>query len=188
MKPSSIQARKIGDSKQLHVVVFVLALLSIALNSANARAASVMPTDYRIATAGDTFDDVWQYAVVFKMRPPRRLRARRLELAIGTISTAVESRTFVSLGPVWRLPIESRSLFIELGFSPTLLSRSSFNDRDLGGNFHFTSSVPVGATFGQIDTVAVSLLIQHTSNGGFSNTNPGLDMIGLNFAFDFANR
>ena len=44
------------------------------------------------------------------------------------------------LGPVWRLPINSRSLFAELGISPTLLSGSSFNGRNMGGNFHLRTS------------------------------------------------
>ncbi len=44
------------------------------------------------------------------------------------------------LGPVWRLPINSRSLFVELGVSPTLLGGSSFNGRDMRENFHFTPS------------------------------------------------
>ena len=107
---------------------------------------------------------------------------------MGTLSTSQENRLFVSLGPVWRLPINSRSLFVELGFSPTLLSGSSFNGRDVGGNFHFTSSAALGTTFGARDSVALSLRIQHMSNGSLRNTNPGMDMIGLNIAFNFSNR
>ena len=129
-------------------------MLSFTLHGLNANAASVVPTDYRVAAAGNKFHDTWQFAVAFKMRPPRRLRARRLELAIGTISTSQETRPFVSLGPVWRLPISSRSLFVELGISPTLLGGSSFNGRDMGGNFHFTSFAALGATFGARDSVA----------------------------------
>jgi hypothetical protein len=55
----------------------------------------------------------------------------------------------------------------------------------MGGNLHFTSSAALGATFGARESVALSLRIQHTSNGGLSSTNPGMDIIGLNFAFDF---
>ena len=175
---------KFAHSKVLHTAVFVIAVMSFILNGSNARAASVTPSDYRLAVAGDKFADTWQSAVAFSMRPPRRLRARRLELAIGTLSTSKESRFFVSVGPVWRLPINSRSLFIELGFSPTLISGSSFNGRDLGGNFHFTSSAALRATFGARDSIALSLRIQHMSNGGLNSTNPGMDMIGLNITFN----
>ncbi len=92
------------------------------------------------------------------------------------------------LGPVWRLPINSRSLFAELGISPTLLSGSSFNGCDMGGNFHFTSTLVVGRTFGARDSVALSLRIQHMSNGSLSRTNPGMDMIGINVTFNPFNR
>ena len=113
---------------------------------ASARAAppGSHPSDYRVVAASGKYDDT----LAFRMRPPRRLRARHLELAIGAISTSQETRAFVSFGPVWRLPINSRFLFVELGFSPTVIAGSSFNGRDLGGNFHFTSSASVGATFG----------------------------------------
>ncbi len=188
MKRSSIETQIIGFQRALYIVVFAIMMISCILNSANARAATVWPTDYRVAAAGDKFADTWQFAVAFRMRPPRRLRARRLELVIGTLSTSQENRLFVSLGPVWRFPIRSPSLFVELGISPTLLSGSSFNGRDMGGNFHFTSSAAVGKTFGARDAFTLSLRIQHASNGSIKSTNPGLDMVGLNFAFDFAKR
>ena len=94
----------------------------------------------------------------------------------------------MSLGPVWRIPVNYSSLFIELGISPTLLGGSTFNGRDLGGNFHFTSSATIGKTFGARDAVSLSLRIQHMSNGSIKSTNPGMDMIGLNFTFDLSKR
>ncbi len=188
MTRSKTEMHKIVHSKVLHTAVFVIAMISFMLNGSNARAATAIPTDYRVTAANDKFADTWQFAVAFKLRPRRRLRSRHLELAMGTLSTSRENRRFVSLGPVWRLPIRSQSLFVELGISPTLLSGSSFNGRDMGGNFHFTSSAAVGATFGARDSVALSLRIQHTSNGSLSSTNPGMDMIGVNLAFDFSKR
>jgi len=184
MKRSGTQTKRSGYSKVLHTVVFVIAMISFSLNSSNAWAATVAPTDYRVVAASGKYEDTTQYAVAFRMRPPRRLRARHLELAIGAISTSQETRPFVSLGPVWSLPIRSRSLFVELGFSPTLIAGSSLNGRELGGNFHFTSSASIGATFGARENISLALRVQHTSNGGLSSTNPGLDMIGLNFAFN----
>ena len=187
MKRSGTQTKRSGYSKALHTVVFVIAMISFSLNSSNAWAATVAPIDYRIVAASEKFDNTTQFAVVFKIRPPRRLRASRLEFAIGMISTSQESRAFVSLGPVWRLPINRRSLFVELGLSPTLIAGSSVNGRDLGGNFHFTSSASIGTTFGARENISVALRVQHISNGGLSNTNPGMNMIGLNFAFNLSN-
>ena len=173
------------------MAVFAMMMISCLLNSSNARAAAAVPIDYRLAVAGDKFADTWQFAVAFRMRPPRRLRrlrAKHFELAVGTISTSQERRPFVSLGPVWRLPLNNDLLFVDLGISSTLLSGSSFNGRDMGGNFHFTSSAAIGTTFGSRDAISVSLRIQHTSNASLSSTNPGMDMIGVNFAFDFSKR
>lgn len=184
MKRPGIRTNKTGYSTILHMLVFVAAMASISLNGSNARAADLAPDDYRIVAATGEFDDTTQVALAYRMRPPRRLRARHLELAVGAITTPNENRAFISFGPVWRLPLKSDSFFIDLGFSPTLISGSSFNGRDLGGNFHFTSSVSIGTTFGATDNIAVSLRVQHTSNGGLSSDNPGLDMIGLNFAFN----
>ena len=186
MNHSGAQIRRIGHNKALHTVIFVVAMMSFTMNSANARAATVVPSDFRVVAASGKFDNTTQFAFAFRTRPPRRLRAAHLELAIGAITTTQESRAFVSFGPVWRLPIYSRSLFVELGFSPTLIAGSSFNGRDLGGNFHFTSSANIGATFGARENISIALRIQHTSNGGLNSTNPGLDMIGLDFVFTFS--
>ncbi len=82
MKSSSTKTREIGQCKSLHTVVFAIAMIAFTLNDSNARAASVMPADYRFAMAGDKFEDTRQMAVAFRMRPPRRLRARYMELAV----------------------------------------------------------------------------------------------------------
>ena len=111
MTRSSTGTHKIGRSKALHTVVFVIAMISFTLNGSNAGAATVMPSDYRLPAAADKSDDTKQFAVTFKMRPRRRLRSRHLELAMGTISTSQENRLFVSLDPVWRLGDETGTRF-----------------------------------------------------------------------------
>lgn len=185
---SVTRSREFRPAKDLHVVVFVLAMLSFILSGLNAQAADLRPTDYRLALADDKFADTWQFAVAYRLRPPRRLRAQYLELAVGTISTSADNNLFVSLGPVWRLPLYNESLFVEFGISPTLLSGTTFNGRDMGGSFHFTSSAAIGTHFGARDAMSVSLRIQHMSNGGISSTNPGMDMVGITFAFDLFRR
>lgn len=170
----------------LNALFLAVVMMTSAMNGANARAEGLAPSDYRILAAGDKFDGVRQYAVTFEIRPPRRLRSRQLELAIGQIASASSDRAFISFGPVWRVPFAGDTAFVDLGFSPTLISGSEFNGRDLGGNFHFTSSISIGTTFGRQQSVAVSLRAQHISNGGLSDTNPGIDMVGINFSFNFS--
>ncbi len=77
-------------------------MLSFTLNGWNAQAANVIPIDYRLATANDKFADAWKPMVVFKVRPRRRLRAKRVELAIDRLATSQENRLLVSLGPMQR--------------------------------------------------------------------------------------
>lgn len=169
-------------------LLLLIAIVPVAFDSASTAAAPLLNAEYRVADANDKFDGTRQLAVAVNLRSPRRLRARHIELAFGSFSSAADDRAFVSFGPVWRLPIERRFLFVELGFSPTLLSDSRFNSRDLGGNFHFTSSIEVGATFGKGNAVSVSLRAQHTSNGGLHSSNPGIDMFGIAVAFNSTNQ
>jgi len=169
-----------------HALIFVVAMTSFSLHASNVQAASLRPVDYRVLATVNNFDDTWQYAVTFRMRPPRRLRASHLELAVGAFSSTQDTRPFVSLGPVWRFPLNrSPDFFVDLGFSPTLVAGSTFNGEQIGGILHFTTSASVGAIFGARDKVSVSLRIQHTSNGGLNGTNPGLDMVGFNFTYNF---
>ena len=114
----------------MKALALTVVMMSCAINSANAWAEILVPSAYRALAAGDKFEGVRQFAVVFETRPPRRLRSKHLELAIGQISSESSNRAFVSF--------------------------------------------------------AVSLRAQHTSNGGLSDTNPGIDMVGINFAFNFS--
>lgn len=180
-----------SDKKKCSTILsifFAISMTSITLNGLNANAASLGRPDYRVAVAGDRFSDTWQFAAAFKLRPPRRIRARHIELAFGALSTSQETRPFVSLGPVWRWSNARENLLVDFGISPTLIARSTFNGHDLGGNFHFTSAAAVGAKLGRRGALAVSLRIQHVSNAGLGRTNPGMDIIGLNFTFSSPSR
>ncbi len=73
-------------------------MISFTLNGWNAQAANVIPTDYRLDTDDDNFADARKFMVVFKVRPRQQLRAKRVELAIGTHSISQENRLFVLLG------------------------------------------------------------------------------------------
>ena len=72
----------------------------------------------------------------------------------------------------------------DIGIAPTLFSDSRHGERNLGGHFHFTSFVSVGMRLDR--SSSLSLRIQHTSNGGIRDTNPGMDMLGLEFSYNFS--
>ncbi|MFQ5547281.1 MAG: acyloxyacyl hydrolase [Woeseia sp.] len=168
-----------------HVIVFMAAMASLSLQSSNARAATLVPDDYRVGKVVSKFDDTWQIAAAFRLRSPRRLRAQYLEFAVGATTTPRETRAFVSMGPVWRFPVYRDRISIKLGFSPTLLAGSVFGGRDMGGKVHFTSSAAVEAALGVRRSASLALRIQHTSNGSLNSTNPGMDIVGLSFGYRF---
>ena len=163
----------------------VFATLATIAAAGSGQAAENWPSTYRVQQAIGKFSDTSGAAVAFQLRAPRALRAHHLEVAVGTLVSSDQSAALVSVGPVWRFPIGVSRTFIDFGFSPTLLSESRFDERELGGSFHFTSSLSIGASFGRLDQYALSLRAQHTSNGGLNSDNPGLDMVGLNFQIDF---
>ena len=174
------QRRRVGAPLALAVVAGLKLLVALP-----AGAADLTPHGYRLQHALDKFEDTSEFALEYRYRAPQLLRADRLELAVGTLSDGSVSRPFVSLGPVWRRNIGYRG-FVDFGFSPTVFSGSRIGGDDLGGNFHFTSSLSAGWRFGEFGRYSISFRAQHTSNGGISSTNPGLDVVGLRFAVEFA--
>lgn len=163
--------------------VLKIALVSSLLSAAVAHGFDLSPSQTRISSAGDKFDGVTQFAVAVDVPASGKLRAHHVEVAFGAITATGDSEMFVSYGPVWRLPVFESDYFVDLGFAPTLVSGTRFGGRDLGGHLHFTSSISVGR---KLDDAHVALRVQHLSNGGLSGTNPGMDMIGLEFSIGFA--
>ena len=164
----------------------VLGLMTTILLAGTTLAADFVPTTYRLQHAIGKFENTSGAAVAYSLSAPRALRAHHLEVAVGSLVSSDQSAALISVGPVWRFPLSAGRAFVDFGFSPTLLSSSRFDDRELGGNFHFTSSLSIGTSFGRFDRYSLALRAQHTSNGGLNGDNPGLDMFGLNFAVDFA--
>ena len=167
MKHSSTKIHRFANSKALHLAIFAIAMISFTLNGCNAKAANVILTNYRLATADDKFADAWESVVAFKVRPRRRLRARRLELAMGTRSTSQENRLFVSLGPMQR-PLAIHAQNAAAGLTNLPLARLARVVLQA-----FPGSFP-----DNIKTVAV----------GLSSTSPGMNMIGLNLFITYFNR
>lgn len=148
--------------------------------SAGAELPDPAPDAFRVQQAVGKFSDTTELAIEYRLRSPRWLRAHRLELAVGALSDGVVTRPFLSLGPVWRKDIATKA-YVDFGFSPTLLSDATVDDRSLGGHLHFTSSLSIGTRFGAFDQYSVALRAQHVSNGGLDSRNPGIDVVGLRF-------
>lgn len=162
------------------VRVFAL-LATLLLGSLSAHAANLDDTRYRVAVAGDRFSGTTQVAAAFDVQRWRHWGADRLRFEVGVFEDGENTRPFLSLGPVWHRPIGQSRYFTEFSISPTLIAGSRFQGEELGGDFHFTSALVLGAMIRRRGFVALRL--QHTSNGGIRDTNPGMDMLGLTFTF-----
>ena len=170
--------------KSLLIIALIVAMVPLALQTPDARAASLQPDSYVVGKILDKFDDTWQYAAVFKLGRPKRLLAQYGDLTLGVITSPGDSRPFISLAPVWQAPLFGDNVAIKFSFGPTLIAGSTFDHRNLGGNLHFTSAVAIEAALGVRRSITLGLRIQHTSNGGLNSTNPGMDIVGLSFGYN----
>lgn len=156
-------------------------LTTLLLGSISAHAGNLGKAVYRVAIAGDQFSGTTQVAAVFHVQSWQLWGADRLELTVGVLGDGNRTRPVLSVAPVWHRAIGQSRYFLEFGIGPTLLGGSTFQGRDLGGNFHFTSALVFGAGIGRRGFVALRL--QHTSNGGLRDVNPGMEMLGITFGF-----
>ena len=174
--------RKPVRAVDIRLLFFATVILLTSHNGAFG--ATFASPNTRITTAGDKFDGVVQIAAAFEVGKWDFLRSHHVEIAIGPISSSSGNAAFVSIGPVWRTPLLRDRYFADIGIAPTLFSDSRHGERNLGGHFHFTSFVSVGMRLDR--SSSLSLRIQHTSNGGIRDTNPGMDMLGLEFSYNFS--
>lgn len=106
-------------------------------------------------------------------------------VSAGVINDRIRESTFVSLGRAVTLHSSSRRLALHASFSPTLTETDQLNGRDFGGHFYFTSAVSLRMYLDASRTRAIALRAQHTSNGGLAESNPGLDLAGMELVWRF---
>ncbi len=148
---------------------------------------------FRFATAdGGKFNGLTQQAFFADFSLPWRWTtwknvsiAPRLTVEAGRFESGSEHRFFASFGPSVRLTSDAHRvpLFVDVGISPTVINGSQYGDNDFGTSSNFTLHVALGLRFGRTKNQVVKLRYQHISNGGINNTNPGVNMVGIDFSF-----
>ncbi len=148
---------------------------------------------FRFATAdGGKFNRLTQQAFFADFTLPWRWTtsknvsiAPRLTVEGGRFESGSEHRYFASFGPSVRLTSDARRvpLFVDVGISPTVIDGSQYGDNDFGTSFNFTPHVAFGLRFGRTKNQVVKLRYQHISNGSINNTNPGVNMVGIDLSF-----
>lgn len=158
-------------------------VISLALfESSLVLAASI--DEFRVAGAIKKFSSATSYSVALHTDSSRILGSNHLDTSIGVISRSSDDRPFVGFGPVWRLQNGRRTAYLEFAFRPTIIFANGLGDRDLGGNFFFSSALSSGFSFD--NDWAVALRYEHISNGGLNSTNPGLDLLGIALTWQFS--
>jgi lipid A 3-O-deacylase len=135
---------------------------------------------------GEDFNQL-EIAATYRLPWTRRLdQGWTLESRINASAGALhhdggDTAAIVTIGPglAWVSP--SQQYTIEAGISPTLVSKHEFGEADFGGNFQFTSFIGLNSRLGERTTA--TFRVQHMSNAGIYNHNPGLNhiMLGINY-------
>lgn len=111
-----------------------------------------------------------------------------LDFAAGWLERGSNAASFIAFGPTYRLDMNKSKpgrWFMEFGVHPTFVSQSRFGGKNLGGKVFFTSFLGGGVYLDRQRTISLLLRYQHTSNAGLSDTNPGVDMLGLTLSYRF---
>jgi Lipid A 3-O-deacylase (PagL) len=107
----------------------------------------------------------------------------RLDASLGWLGDSHHSAVIGSAGPMFALTHARIPLSLDGGISPTFLSRSEFESKDIGTEFQFTSYIGLNWDFAP--NFRVGYRFQHMSNAGFSNHNPGLNMHMFSLSYVF---
>lgn len=107
----------------------------------------------------------------------------RVEGGAGIIEAEGEGTGIASAGVSLDVTKLNFPLSVELGLAPAVISRSHFDDHNLGGPIQFVSHV--GLNWRISDRWKAVYRLQHMSNAGIYGPNPGLNMhlVGLAYRF-----
>ena len=106
-----------------------------------------------------------------------------LEASAGILAGG-GSRGFIgSVGPVLIFGFWENRMSLRFGISPTVISRDDYGDEELGGPIQFTSHIGLAVRIYR--GVDVGYRLQHMSNAGLYNRNPGLNLHMIEISWRF---
>lgn len=106
-----------------------------------------------------------------------------LEANAGMLRGGGETAFVGSIGPGIYLTGLKNKISIFMGVNPTVISKHTFGDENLGGPIQFTSHI--GIDFNFLQHVTFGYRLQHMSNFVFYDSNPGLNLHMLEIGFNF---
>lgn len=88
-----------------------------------------------------------------------------------------------AVGPTFEYPLAGDHWRLSLGIQPTLFSDYESEHRNIGGPFEFTSHI--GVRWQSNRDWYIGTRIQHTSNAGIYDTNPGINLFAVELGSRF---
>ncbi|MCK5697764.1 MAG: acyloxyacyl hydrolase [Gammaproteobacteria bacterium] len=103
--------------------------------------------------------------------------------SLGILDGEGRQATIFTIGPNFVLMSPYKKLNFEVGINPTWMSKDKFKKVNFGSKFQFTSSL--GINYSISEYLIIKIRVQHMSNAGISNHNPGLNqgMLGIGYHF-----
>ncbi|HSU55770.1 MAG TPA: acyloxyacyl hydrolase [Candidatus Dormibacteraeota bacterium] len=107
----------------------------------------------------------------------------RLETSAGWLHGNGDTAGLFTLGPGFVISHTNCPLSVEIGASPTALTRDEFGSKDLGAPIEFTSHL--GLDYDVSRRIRIGYRYQHMSNAGLANHNPGqnLHLFSISYLF-----
>ena len=144
------------------------------------------------AQAGPSFNDkdasFGQYEALLNYKLPWRWEVGFTHLGMRVISTLGSLHGGGDVGAIGSLGLgfvlgDGHDLNLRIGSAATYMTEDEYGDENLGTHFQFTSHI--GLTYRFWDELSARFRVQHMSNAGLSDDNPGVNIImfGLHYAF-----
>ena len=104
------------------------------------------------------------------------------EFSFGIWDNADESTADVAATPVFRF--QRDSIYLEGAIGVHLVTSHISAHRTFSSAFQFGSHVGAGYRFGPARRYDLGLRVQHISNGGLREPNPGINFVSVRFQYD----
>ncbi len=129
-----------------------------------------------------------QYEALMNYRLPWRWDAGPVGLGMRVISTLGSLHGGGDVGAIGSLGLgfvlgDGHDLNLRIGSAATVMTEDKYGNEDLGTHFQFTSHI--GVTYRFWNELSARVRVQHMSNAGLSDENPGVNIImfGMHYAF-----
>lgn len=173
------------------LIVPALLLVTAVSEAAGVTEQECVATGFRVGLAprfhGEHFEQYEAFAVrglPWSLQLPLGVvLGTRIDLTAGVLREGKTAAFVGTLGPSLTLGRLGWPVSFDGGVSPTYLSEDDLGLHNFGGSFHFTSHACVALQLN--GRVSAAYRVQHMSNAGIRQPNPGMDLHMLEICYRF---